>query len=73
MSRSGWAKIPVKGEFDSYLDPAETTGIRAHYNTKLCFCSSGTRVGKNPGLKKKPAQWVFLGFLGFFLPRREGF
>jgi hypothetical protein len=25
------------------------------------------RVGKNPGfLKKKPAQWVFLGFLGFF-------
>ncbi len=25
------------------------------------------RVGKNPGLKKKkPAQWVFLGFFGFF-------
>jgi hypothetical protein len=26
------------------------------------------RVGKNPGLKKKPAQWVFwfFGFLFFF-------
>jgi hypothetical protein len=25
------------------------------------------RVGKNPGdLKKKPAQWIFLVFLGFF-------
>jgi hypothetical protein len=23
------------------------------------------RVGKNPGLKKKIAQWVLLGFLGF--------
>jgi hypothetical protein len=37
------------------------------------------RVGKNPGLKKKPAQWVFLFFLGFFgffkiyLPKRGSF
>jgi hypothetical protein len=34
------------------------------------------RVGKDPGLKKKPAQWgflVFFGFFGFFLPRRECF
>ncbi len=45
-----------------------------------------TRVGKNPGFKKKkPAQWVFLVFFGFFgvfwvflgsfgfFPRREDF
>jgi hypothetical protein len=31
--------------------------------------SAQSRVGKNPGLKKKPAQWVFwsfFGFLGYF-------
>ena len=41
------------------------------------------RVGKNPGLKKKPAQWVFLGFFwvfcfflgffGFFCPEERVF
>ncbi len=25
------------------------------------------RVGKKPGLKKNPAQWFFLGFLGFWV------
>jgi hypothetical protein len=32
------------------------------------------RVGKKPGFKKKPAQWVFLfffGFLGFFGPEER--
>jgi hypothetical protein len=27
--------------------------------------SPSGRLGKNPGLKKNPAQWVFWGFLGF--------
>ena len=36
------------------------------------------RVGKNPGKKKKTAQWFFLLFWGFlfffiYLPRRESF
>jgi hypothetical protein len=34
-----------------------------------------SRIGKNPGLKKNPAQLGFFGFLGFFiyLPRKESF
>jgi hypothetical protein len=32
------------------------------------------RVGKNPGLKKKPAQWVFFwGGGGFFCPNERVF
>jgi hypothetical protein len=31
------------------------------------FLNAGqARVGKNPDLKKNPAWWVFLGFIGFF-------
>jgi hypothetical protein len=30
---------------------------------KKCYYQQG---GKNPGLKKKPAQWFFFGFFGFF-------
>ena len=41
----------------------------AHHLFKNChlFLAVNARVGKNPGFfKKNPAQWVFLGFFGFF-------
>ncbi len=45
----------------------------AHHNFEFDFFLAAVatpiigRVGKNPGFfKKKPAQWVFLVFLGFF-------
>jgi hypothetical protein len=31
------------------------------------MASATCRVEKKPGFKKKPAQWVFLGFWGFFV------
>jgi hypothetical protein len=37
---------------------------------RIHFTLIQIRVGKNPGFKKKPAQWVFwvfLGFLGFLV------
>jgi hypothetical protein len=50
------------------------------YKEKLVKVGIPTiRVGKNPGLKKKPAQWFFLfffglfGFLYIYLSRRGSF